>query len=101
MARKLDKIVVVDVEATCWDEKKPDGMENDIIEIGICLLDVKTGEINENQGIIVTPERSTVSPFCTELTTITPELVKQEGVLFKTACTMLREEYLSQSRAWA
>lgn len=101
MAKKLDKILVVDIEATCWEGKKPDDMESDIIEIGICLLDTKTGEVTDNRGIIVEPERSTISPFCTKLTTITPELIKQEGISFQEALRILKKEYLSQSRAWA
>lgn len=86
MAQKLDKILVVDIEATCWDGPNPAGMENDIIEVGICLLDIHTGEITNNRGIIVKPERSVVSPFCTQLTTITPEMVDEEGISFKEAC---------------
>lgn len=101
MAQKLDKILVVDIEATCWDGPHPAGMENDIIEIGVCLLDVQTGEITNNRGIIVKPERSVVSPFCTQLTTITPEMIASEGIPFKEACAILKKEYLSQSRAWA
>lgn len=101
MAKKLDKIVVVDIEATCWETKNPEGMESDIIEIGICLLDVSTGEITDNQGIIIQPERSTVSPFCTQLTTITPEMVKEEGIPFQEALKILKDDYLTQSRAWA
>ena len=101
MARKLDKILIVDIEATCWQGKAPEGQTNDIIEIGVCLLDVNSGEISENRGIMVTPERSKVSEFCTELTTITQEQIDQEGTTFKAACKILREEYLSGSRAWA
>lgn len=101
MAKKLDKILVVDIEATCWEGSNPDGMENDIIEIGVCLLDVNTGEISDNRGILVKPERSVVSPFCTELTIITSEMIEEEGMPFKTACSILRKEFLSQSRAWA
>lgn len=101
MAKKLDKILIVDVEATCWQGKIPHGMENEIIEIGICLLDVNSGEISDSRGILVKPEKSVVSPFCTELTTITPEIVNQEGISFKDACNILRNEYQSQSRAWA
>jgi inhibitor of KinA sporulation pathway (predicted exonuclease) len=101
MAKLLDKIVVVDIEATCWNGNPPEGMISDIIEIGICLLDVKTGEITDNRGIIVTPERSSVSEFCTELTTITPEFVAAEGISFKEACAIIRKEYQGQARAWA
>lgn len=101
MAKKLDKILIVDVEATCWQGKIPDGMENEIIEIGICLLDVKSGEISDNRGILVKPEKSVVSPFCTELTTITKEMINKEGISFKDACNILRKEYQSQNRTWA
>lgn len=101
MAKTLDKILVVDVEATCWEGANPVGMENDIIEIGVSLLDVDTGEISANKGILVKPERSVISPFCTELTTITSEMIENEGISFKEACGILKKEYLSQSRAWA
>lgn len=100
MAKLLDQIIVVDIEATCWERQKPADQENDIIEVGICLLDVQTGAITENQGIMVQPERSTVSPFCTQLTTITQAQVDL-GVTFKEACKLLRKEFLSQRRAWA
>jgi len=101
MAKKLDKIVIIDIEATCWEGKVPEDMIHDIIEIGICLLDVNTGEISDNRGIMVKPERSVVSPFCTELTTITQEMVDAKGISFKEACNILKKEYLTQSRAWA
>ena len=101
MASQLDKIVIVDIEATCWEGKVPEGMENDIIEVGVCLLDIHSGEISDSQGVIIKPERSVVSPFCTELTTITQEMVDTEGGSFKQACSILKKEYLSQSRAWA
>lgn len=101
MAKLLDKITIVDIEATCWDGNPPEGMTSDIIEIGICLLDVQTGEISENRGLLVQPERSTISPFCTELTTITPELIAAEGISFQQACAIVRKDYLGQSRPWA
>ena len=101
MAKKLDKIVIVDIEATCWEGKNPEGMENDIIEIGICFLDVNTGEIEDNRGILVIPERSTISPFCTELTTITPEMIENEGVTFQEALRIIKKDYDTPSRPWA
>lgn len=101
MAKLLDKVIVADIEATCWNGNPPEGMVSDIIEIGICLLDVKTGEISGQRGILIKPERSTISEFCTELTTITPELIEQEGISYKEACKLVRTEYQSQSRAWA
>lgn len=101
MAKLLDKIVVIDIESTCWEGPIPENMVSEIIEVGVALLDVNTGEISDNRGILVKPERSTVSMFCTELTTITQEMLDNEGILFKDACSILKKQYLSQSRAWA
>ncbi len=42
--RKLDQIVVVDIESTCWKGEPPSGQESEIVEIGVCLLSIETGE---------------------------------------------------------
>jgi inhibitor of KinA sporulation pathway (predicted exonuclease) len=97
--RLLDHVVVVDVEATCWDGPVPEGQVNEIIEVGVCLLEVATGERSERRGILVKPERSTVSAFCTELTTLTQEDV-DGGVTFAEACAELKH-YQSARRVWA
>jgi len=55
----------------------------------------------DNKAIIVRPELSEISAFCSELTTLTSEYVELEGISFKQACNTLRNEYLSQSRPWA
>ncbi|MEM7370393.1 MAG: 3'-5' exonuclease [Bacteroidota bacterium] len=96
----LDKIIIIDVESTCWKGKPPMGERSEIIEIGCCLLDVKTGELTENQGILVKPVNSRVSDFCTELTTLTQNQV-DAGISFQAACRLLQEEYLSKNRVWA
>lgn len=101
MAKLLDKILVIDIEASCWNGNPPEGMVSDVIEFGLCLLDVHSGEISDNRGILVKPERSEISAFCTELTTITPELIAAEGLSYKEACALIRKEYQGQSRAWA
>ncbi|MCP5052745.1 MAG: exonuclease domain-containing protein [bacterium] len=100
MSRRFDKIVVVDVEATCWQGSPPKGEQNEIIEIGICLLDIQTSELSDNRCIMVKPVRSRVSEFCTELTTLTQEDV-DKGVSFKEACDILKKDFLSKSRVWA
>lgn len=100
MAKKLDQIIVVDIEATCWSGSPPRGLENEIIEIGICTLDVASGERLEKESILVKPERSTVSEFCTQLTTLTQEQV-EGGIYFENACSTLRNKYLSRERVWA
>ena len=100
MARKLDLIIVVDVEATCWQGTVPPGQENEIIEIGICPLDVASGQALDKDSILVRPERSQVSKFCTELTTLTQEQVDR-GISFGEACTLLKKKYKTSDRIWA
>ena len=55
MARKLDRILVVDVEATCWEGDPPSGQTSEIIEIGLCVLDVPTLARVEQRAILVRP----------------------------------------------
>ena len=71
MARKLDRILVVDAEATCWEGDPPAGQISEIIEIGLCVLDVATLTRVERRDILVRPVCSTVSPYCSRLTTLT------------------------------
>ena len=84
-----NKIIIIDLEATCWEGIPPQGEVSEIIEIGICLLDTLTGEISNNRGILVKPTHSKISPFCTQLTTITPELVAREGVSYEFSGTIV------------
>lgn len=102
MSIKTDKLVIIDLEATCWEGyNAPIGQENEIIEVGVCLLDLHSLEISHKRSLLVRPTRSVVSPFCTALTTITQELVDREGTDFQTACEVLEKDYQSQQRAWA
>ena len=94
-------INIINLEATCWNGKIPPGQVNEIIEIGICQLDIDSGEISKNKGILIKPEHSQVSPFCTELTTITQELLDREGISFVEACEILRTQYQGHQHTWA
>jgi inhibitor of KinA sporulation pathway (predicted exonuclease) len=100
MAKQHDAVVVVDVESTCWQGGAPEGQASEIIEIGVCLLDVATGERRERERLLVRPERSTVSPFCTALTGLTQAEV-DAGISFGEACAQLAERFMTRSRIWA
>ncbi|NUT18668.1 MAG: exonuclease domain-containing protein [Hamadaea sp.] len=91
---------VVDVEATCWTGQPPPGETNEIIEIGVCVVDTADWRRTERHRIIVRPRRSRVSPFCTELTGLTQAEVDR-GVDFATACAQLDGELLGRFRTWA
>lgn len=100
MGIRLDKIIVVDIEATCWKNEPPPNEEQEIIEIGVCPIDIASGDVLEKESILVKPERSRVSEFCTQLTTLTQEQV-DSGVSFDKACSLLRDKYIAHQRIWA
>lgn len=99
--KTTNKIIIIDLEATCWKGQIPIGEASEIIEIGICELYVNTGKITKNKGILVQPKRSKVSAFCTELTTLTQEVLDIEGISFEKAIQMLQDEYNSEMYTWA
>jgi inhibitor of KinA sporulation pathway (predicted exonuclease) len=100
MSKKLDFIVVVDVEATCWGGEIPPGQEHEIIEIGICPLEIATGKRHPKRSILVKPEKSTISDYCTNLTTLTQDQINT-GISLHEACIILEKEFLTKERAWA
>lgn len=100
MSKTYDHIVVIDVEATCWQDRPPPGEESEIIEIGVCLLHVPSGERGARDSLLVRPERSRVSDFCTQLTTLTQAQV-DSGVTFKEACATLRKKHGTKDRPFA
>ncbi len=100
--KTTEKILVVDLEATCWEQDgKYQRDRSEIIEIGICELETYSGKISKKQGILVKPENSEISPFCTKLTSITPAMVEKEGVSFAEAIDILFEDYDAPEYTWA
>lgn len=104
---KLNKVIVVDVEATCWDPKPVSRaleFQNEIIEVGLCVVDL-TGKTSDEFGrsqkksIIVKPRYSKVSKFCTELTTLTQTDV-DAGCSLATACETIEKEFGSKDLTW-
>lgn len=103
MAIRKDKIVVVDIEATCWDGfDAPEGQQNEIIEVGICLVNPKSNPITvtDKRSILVKPTESVISTFCTNLTSITSEMIEEKGVSYEEACKILEDEYDTRNRLW-
>lgn len=96
----MSLINVVDVEATCWAGQPPPGQVNEIIEVGLTVVDLDAGTRLAKHRIMVRPRRSTVSDFCTELTGITPAEAA-EGVTFAEACKQLATEHDAHTRPWA
>ncbi|MCP2339551.1 3'-5' exonuclease [Actinomadura rupiterrae] len=91
---------VVDVEATCWEGRRPQDQVSEIIEIGLCVVDLLARERVEKHRILVRPERSRVSEFCTQLTGLTQDEV-DTGISFPEACALLEREHSAHTRTWA
>ena len=100
MARSLDTILVVDLESTCWKGEPPPGQTSEIIEIGLCTVDLKTLTISEKRSLLVKPTNSEISEFCTALTTLTPDMFVDAGSLADATRT-LKKKYASKDRLWA
>jgi inhibitor of KinA sporulation pathway (predicted exonuclease) len=100
MARRLDRILVIDLESTCWEGPPPRGQISEIIEIGLCVVDTERLDRLEKRAIMVRPQASEVSEFCTRLTTITPEMAAG-GITLAESLDLLRDEYRSEDRLFA
>lgn len=102
MAQSSDKILVIDIEATCWDvDPPPDGQQKEIIEIGSCIYDAVNDVVGEKQSILVRPVSSEISEYCARLTSITAERVADEGSDFANACRALVDDYRARNYLWA
>lgn len=102
MAKDLRCINIVDIESTCWEkpEDKPLGEEAEIIEIGIVSLEIKTGQILQQDSLLIKPQFSQVSTFCTQLTTITAELLNSQGISLAEALNHIKAHYKPHLRPW-
>lgn len=96
---RRDKLLVVDIEASCWRGSPPPGQQNEIIEVGLCLLELADLMPKAKRSVLVKPTRSKISDFCTELTTLTQEQV-DSGVNFAEACRIIEQEYAAKQLLW-
>lgn len=101
----LHFVNVIDLECTCWradEPQRPDEVRvQEVIEIGVTVLDVRTRSIVSTESILVLPTTSEISAFCTELTTLTTAEVRATGIAFRDALTKLKKTYESKDRVFA
>ena len=101
MFRDSGKLIIVDIESTCWEsETPPEGEVKEIIQIGWCLLDTTTLDRSDKGQIMVRPVRSNISEYCTALTGITPKMSRQ-GLPFDAACKNMMRRAATRRRAWS
>lgn len=92
------KICVVDLEGTCWENKKlilPNGSHtkpvSEIIEIGAVLADIKTGQVLDIFDAFVKPViNPRLSDFCKTLTTISQDDVNEASFFHIVAANFKR-----------
>lgn len=102
MGAELSRIIVVDVESTCWERNDPAAGTSEVIEIGACELSMADGAVFNKRSIVIRPQVSKVSPFCTQLTGWTQEAV-DAGVTVAEAVREFRGAYHPTARdvIWA
>jgi inhibitor of KinA sporulation pathway (predicted exonuclease) len=97
--KNFNLVNVLDTELTCYaDGVFPEGEKQEIIEIGLTTVDIRTLKIGKTVSIPVIPVMSTVTPFCTELTGWTRGKLLKQGVPYAEACRRLLAKYGSASR---
>ena len=60
--------VILDLEATCWDQW--DRRDNETIEIGALLIDEEQNILSEFEQFVRPLKYPALSTFCTDLTSI-------------------------------
>lgn len=95
-----DRVLVVDLELTCWDGPPPEGERPEIIEIGIAEVDLKRDEIVRTASLLTRPTASRISDFCSAFTGIDDAAMRRDGISFVDACHLMRKTYGSTSKLW-
>lgn len=106
MAKKFDKLIVIDLEATCWDDtpagiKEQGDQISEIIELGCCAYYPETANISEPKSFYVRPTTSRISEYCTNLTGYTWDFIRKNGTPYEGALNRLRKEYGPKHRIMA
>ena len=101
MHKQFRTTVVISVRTTCWEKgARPENEEYEIIEMGSCFIDVTSLEISRKQSLLLRPQRSKVSAFCTRLTTLTQEQIDAEDIAFPQACLSFKQQNMHEY-VWA
>lgn len=96
---KYDMVLIVDLEASCYQGVWPADEVQEIIEIGIAEVSIPERRITRAESIVVKPLSSKISEYCTELTGWTQKAV-DEGTTLLHACQTLQADYDSRNRLW-
>lgn len=97
---RLDRVLSVDFEMTCWDGEPPPGQVSEIIQIGITEIDNETMTRLRSESWYVRNELSDVSTECTRLTGITPAVLRRRGIPLGEAGRIIAKKFGSRNKGW-
>lgn len=95
-----NSFLVIDLEFTCWRGRAPKGMMQEILDVGIVEIDLEKKVIKNKTRILVKPQKSKVSNFCTKLTSITQEEIDTSGIILYDAIQKLESIYDLKNIPW-
>lgn len=98
---RTDRLLVVDLELTCWEGAPPAGEAPEIIEIGIAEIRTPDLEIGRSKRYLVRPRGSRVSAFCAQFTGLDEALLKREGRPYAEVASSIRREFGTPRKTWA
>lgn len=93
MSIDYSKVICFDMEMCCWEDRDKPG---EIISIGLCELNLKTGTISREAHYIVKPSADEVSPFCTNLTGLTQRMIDRQGRPLQVVLESITKHYGSR-----
>ncbi|MCS4089857.1 3'-5' exonuclease [Rhizobium sp. BK176] len=97
---RLDRVLSVDFEMTCWEGEPPPGQFPEIIQIGITEIDNESMTRLRSESWYVRNQYSEVSPYCTALTGITPAILRRRGITLAEAGRIIAKKYGSKNKGW-
>jgi inhibitor of KinA sporulation pathway (predicted exonuclease) len=98
---KLKNILFVDLEMTCFNnEFENNKYFTEVIEIGIVSVDNPNSKLVDKASYLIKNEYTEISDYCTEVTTITPDLIDKEGVTLEDACKLITERFNPHNKTW-
>lgn len=101
--REYEYLLVVDIEATCWESNEGRVHEMEAIEFGAVIVKTSTFEVLHKFTVYIKPQvHPILSDFCKQLTGATQELV-DAGIGFQDLAARLEQELapFKGSLAWA
>ena len=94
------KFLVIDLEATCWEDSSFQQDNSEIIEIGVALIDFAKRTVVDKAQYLIKPKKSKVSEYCTNLTGITQEKLDKDGIDLMRASKLIRKRFSPTHISW-